>query len=271
MGLSLVTNSAAAAMRLRRLGTTQPVMFLAPPEVNQSILDLRSKTFPKRKAPVHSFDVVVWLLENSRASVEQLYSLFVAQGTDFSRRQIAARHHKNVTKDPRQRASYLAIVEQAEHYSLEQLYGPGGTAQDKALKPGGYADIGPFLEKLDQMKASMEDAGNATQALAFQEVEQEREVAIEVETVREVQKPDHAIAAPVLPLHTDVRVFAKTANLIWPSLGYQHVRTVLSNTAVGRKYGVNLEVSSMSQLYITTNFSTTIITPLNPEMSTSGQ
>lgn len=100
MGISLVTNSSAAAMRLRRLSTTQSVMFLAPPEVYQSIPDLRTKTFPNRKVSVDSFDVVVWLLENSCANVEQLYPLFIAQGTDFSRRQIATRNHSNATRDP---------------------------------------------------------------------------------------------------------------------------------------------------------------------------
>lgn len=33
-----------AAMRLRQLGTTQSIAFLIPPEVHQSIADLRGKT-----------------------------------------------------------------------------------------------------------------------------------------------------------------------------------------------------------------------------------
>lgn len=33
----------AAAMRLRQLGTTQSVVFFAPPEVHQGILDLQGK------------------------------------------------------------------------------------------------------------------------------------------------------------------------------------------------------------------------------------
>ena len=49
-------------MRLRQLGTTQSVVFFAPPEVHQSILDCQKKTNHDK---IDSSDVVTWLLEQT--------------------------------------------------------------------------------------------------------------------------------------------------------------------------------------------------------------
>jgi len=135
-------------MRLRRLGTTQSIVFLAPPEVNQSIVDLRQKTSPKRIGIPNSFDVVVWLLENSCAGVEQLQPLFTSQGMDFCRRQIAARDNSNAAQDADQRASYLKILEQREQYTLEQLYAPKRATKTSAIDTSNHIDIAGFVKTL---------------------------------------------------------------------------------------------------------------------------
>ena len=49
-------------MRLRQLGTTQSVVWFAPPEVHQSILDCQGKG---ASAHIDSSDVVMWLLEQT--------------------------------------------------------------------------------------------------------------------------------------------------------------------------------------------------------------
>lgn len=55
-------NRYSAAMRLRQLGTTQSVVFFAPPEVHQSILDFQMKD---TRAELGSSDVVAWLLDQT--------------------------------------------------------------------------------------------------------------------------------------------------------------------------------------------------------------
>jgi hypothetical protein len=75
-------------MRLRELGTTQSVAFVAPPEVYRSIQDL---VYPEEeetghRKPLVSADVVQWLLEQSCKANDQMTSLHVAQGLDFCRR-----------------------------------------------------------------------------------------------------------------------------------------------------------------------------------------
>jgi len=107
----------------------------------------------------------------------------------------------------------------------------------------------------------MRDTTDTVQALAHQEVEQEREVAIEVETVREVQKPHHATAAPILSLHKDVRQFVDTSRLAWESQGFHQAFAALRRTGIGRKHGINDDACTQSKLYITTAFTTTIVTP----------
>lgn len=58
-----------AAMRLRQLGTTQSILWVAPPEVHQSILDLQSK---QEGDSIDSYDVICWLLKQTRIGIEQL-------------------------------------------------------------------------------------------------------------------------------------------------------------------------------------------------------
>lgn len=70
-------------MRLRQLGTTQSVVWFAPPEVHQSILDVRQK---KSGDSINSYDVVHWLLEQTCVQIEQLQPLYISQGNDFCRR-----------------------------------------------------------------------------------------------------------------------------------------------------------------------------------------
>lgn len=82
-------------MRLRQLGTSQSVVFMASPEVHQSILDLREKS-PGDK--IDASDVVSWLLEQTCRSNEQLQHLYLAQGYDFCRRMQAESAHARFLK-----------------------------------------------------------------------------------------------------------------------------------------------------------------------------
>jgi len=56
-------------MRLRQLAISQSVIFFAPPEVHQSILNLRGKTGLDH---IDSHDVIIWLLEQTCCNIEQL-------------------------------------------------------------------------------------------------------------------------------------------------------------------------------------------------------
>lgn len=245
-------------MRLRQLRTTQSVVFFAPPEVHQSICDINKKA---TNAAVDSGDVVYWLLEQTCRGIEQLQPLYIAQGTDFCRRTDAAMRNPDHLTDPDQRRTYIKTLEQQEHQSLEQLYAPKTISKSKPFpQPYACPEISAFASELQNLRNNFRDTGNAVAGSALQEVEQEREVAIEVETVRELQKPSHAIPLPHLPLHRDILEFVNTGWLIMGSSAYDQIFSVLRRTALGVKFGIN-ETATCSKTYVSVDFSNAVVLP----------
>ena len=113
-----------AAMRLRQLGTTQSVLWYAPPEVDRSIRhvwqSITGQTVPSvttavTRAPTTSIPiraaraaraangtlqskhVLLWLLEQTCAANEQLHPLYLSQGYDFCQRSAAERQYRRYT------------------------------------------------------------------------------------------------------------------------------------------------------------------------------
>ena len=244
-------------MRLRQLATSQSVTFFAPPEVHQSILDLR------RKRPgdqIDSHDVICWLLEQTCAGIEQLQPLYFSQGTDFCCRTQAASDNPKFVDDNNQRNEYLSILRQPEQQTLEQLYEPKIQSKS-ATAPGTLAPkIAAFMKELNTRRKGFRDTANAVQGSALQEVEQEREVAFEVEAVREVQKPVHYSPLYFSGLHTDITHFVQTGRLVAGSGGYEQAFVSLRRTALGQ-YGIKGE-ATISKLYVSMEFTRTISMPL---------
>lgn len=168
--------TSVAAMRLRQLSTSQSVVFFAPPEVHQSIMDLRRY---KSGAVIDSHDVICWLLEQTCNEIEQLQPLYFSQGVDFCRRAQAAFDNRDFLGDPNHRKSYLASLRCIEQQTLEQLYGVSTKAKtlvpSRTLSPS----ITAFKKELDSRRKGFQDTGIAVHGSVLQEVEQEREVAHE--------------------------------------------------------------------------------------------
>ena len=103
-------------------------MFFAPPEVHQSIVNTRAAN---RAGPIDSHDVIVWLLEQTCCSIEQLQPLYISQGIDFCRRRLAAEKYEfaegkydDTACHSDHAKEYLKVLAQPERYSLEELYAP---------------------------------------------------------------------------------------------------------------------------------------------------
>ncbi|KAL8860832.1 MAG: hypothetical protein Q9178_002862 [Gyalolechia marmorata] len=244
-----------AAMRLRQLAISQSVIFFAPPEVHQSILNTRKDN---RRGPLDSHDVIIWLLEQTCCNIEQLQPLYVSQGLEYCRRRLAAQKYEDAGYNAEDSRSYLKVLEQPERYSLEELYAPDRKIKAVPIDSSGNAEITGYMKTLQGLRAEIRNTSDAVQALAHQEVEQEREVAIEVETVREVKKPHHAQACSQPPLHRDVRSFAETGRLVAGSHACIQAFVVLRKTAVGRRLGIS-DSSTRSGLYTTQDFSNTVV------------
>lgn len=243
-----------AAMRLRQLAISQAVIFFAPPEVHQSILNSRKKNV---RGLIDSRDVITWLLEQTCCSIEQLQPLYVSQGLEYCRRRLAAQKYEDAGYHVDNSKSYLKVLEQPEKYSLEDLYAPDRKIKAASIDSTGNTEITKYLKRLNALKNEIRNTGDTVQALAHQEVEQEREVAIEVETVRELKKPRHAQPCSQPLLHRDVRSYAETGRFAAGSHEYIQAFVALRQTAVGRRLGI-MDSAISSGLYITQDFSKTV-------------
>lgn len=244
-------------MRLRQLGTSQSIVFFAPPEVHQSIIDLRQKSYE----PIDSYDVICWLVEQTCVGIEQIQPLYISQGTDFCRRNQAASDHPNFLVDPNQRDAYLNALRQTEHQTLEQLYKPRIKPKPARISNAFCPEIAGFMKEINNRRRDFRDCGNAVHGSALQEVEQEREVAFEVEAVREVQKPIHFPPLLFPGLHKDIRRFVETGRLAAGRGGYEHAFSALRRTALGLKYGFRSEAIT-SNLFVSKEFARTVSMPL---------
>ncbi|KAF4624821.1 hypothetical protein G7Y89_g13348 [Cudoniella acicularis] len=246
-----------AAMRMRQLKNSQSVVFFAPPEVHQSILDVRGKT---SRGSIDSSDVIHWLLEQTCNGIEQLQPLYFSQGADFCTRTQAAIDNREFLTDVDQRENYLSVIKQFEQQTLEQLYGVKSTSRP-AILPGTLSpEIAKFKKELDTRRRNFQDTGLAVHASALQEVEIQREVAYEVENVREVQKVTHYLPFSFPGVHRDILGFFKTGRLAADSVAYEPAFTALRRTSLGRKHGIKVE-GTTGKLYVSTEFTKTVKFP----------
>lgn len=244
-------------MRLRQLGSQQSITWMAPPEVHQSILDLQSKA---PGDPIDSHDVILWLLKQTCVGIEQLQPLYFSQGVDFCRRTEAALTSKEFLVDEMQRRAYLQVLRCAEQQTLEELYGPKSHAKTATKHKITNMRIKEFMSELQTRRKGFQDFGNAVHGSVLQEVEQEREVAFEVEAVRQVQKPVHYKPLRFPGLDEGILQFVKTGWLEWDGIGWEPAHTIFGQTDLGRKLGIR-ETRLRSKLFVSKEFMRTVVYP----------
>lgn len=242
-------------MRLRQLGTTQSVSFVAPPEVYQSVLRLR-KTYTgmfSQRLPVTSEDVVHWLLEQSCVASENIMPLHLAQGYDFCRRTNALWKHMDLLHDKDHRDQVLEIIQQREDQTLEQLYGVG---QSDFAEPPHYdfPSLKAFTTKLHQQRLISLSNGQKSHSSTFEEVEQEREIEFEVEQVREVQRPTRLVPLSFSTLDPHILTFVMAGRMLNREHFIQAFELV-SWTSIGHRFGVK---KTRSSLFVSQEFARTV-------------
>ncbi|KAH8425541.1 DUF3638 and DUF3645 domain-containing protein [Aspergillus melleus] len=244
-----------AAMRLRQLGTSQSVVFISAPEVHQSILDLRRKCSTDA---IDSADVVAWLLEQTCCHQQQLKSLYLAQGYDFCRRTNAAFVNDKFLTNTEHRKTLLNTLLQKEEHSLEEIYRPRPKLNTFTSDQYMYPAIAKFGLDLDNQRLGHDEfsATASTLALAFAEVEQERECMLHVEEVREIQRPTRLPHYSFPGLHESIETFALTGHLR-RTAGHEAAFTALRRTTLGKKHGLRIE--QQSRLFISDEFTKTIL------------
>ncbi|KAL1647080.1 hypothetical protein SLS58_002850 [Diplodia intermedia] len=226
---------ARAAMRLRQLATTQSIVFFAPPEVHQGILDHSGRRSGEHPDSSH---VLQWLLEQTCRGIEQLHPLYHSQGIDFYRRFEVSLRYPNHLVNKQHREAFVQEIRHVENQTLQDMYQPRwcSEAEPLVLKQASKATAAQ-LEKLKRHddSPSKQNVG-AVSSTALREVEQEREVAHEVEAVRKVQQPPCYKALPYGGLHADILHFEKTGKLKTQSDGYELLSDAIERTSTSRKH-----------------------------------
>jgi len=202
---------------------------------------------------------VYWLLDNTCNAIEELQPLYYAQGVDFCRRMQAAIDHDGFLTNHVQREPYLAKIKQNEQQTLQQLYEPKLKSRPANLQASvTNPKIANFVKELNKRRRHFQDtAKSAVHASALQEVEQEREVAFEVESVRQVKKPFHYTALTFPGLHKDLETFVRTGHLPADTSGVSHFLASMARTGLGQKYRTSRTVSS-SKLFVSIEFNRSV-------------
>lgn len=133
--------------------------------MHQSILNFRGKT---GRDIIDSHDVIIWLLEQTCCSIEQLQPLYISQGLEYCRRRLAAQRNPDASSQQDQQKAYLKILEQPEQYSLESLYAPDQKTKSRPVDAKGFPEIAGYVEKLNAMKHGLRNTGDTVQALTHQ-------------------------------------------------------------------------------------------------------
>lgn len=236
------------------MGSTQSITFIAAPEVHQCILDLRGH---EHRGNIDSSDVIYWLLEQTCCNNEELQQLYLAQGVDFCQRTQSMCENINFIQNPKQKAAVLNVLRQPEHQTLEELYKPSATPKYTLEFKSTVPNLSSFADELNERRKESLAYG-VDNSLALEEVEQEKEVAVVVEEVREKQTPVHFTALEFPGLNPAILHFAKTGELVWPSAAYDQAITALEKSELGKKYGVR-SIAPDFRLYVSAEFMRTVM------------
>jgi hypothetical protein len=246
-----------AVMRLRQLATTQSITFFAPPEVHQSILDFRCKGDCSH---LDSNDVVRWLLEQTCQGLENLQPLFYAQGVNYCQRIQAVENNPQYLSNPGQRDAYLGALQDHEQQSLKSLYQPRTEKKKNRAKDEKFdGRIALHFRELERRRKAFQDTGSAVHASALQEVEQEREVAVEAETIRERQKPVYFHPLTFSGLALALRDFVLSGTLRLDDGVWESAFSYMKRSATGLKYSAELPASP--QVLVSAEFRQAVIVP----------
>ena len=165
--------------------------------------------------------------------------------------------HPNFLTDRVQREAYIASIKHAEQQSLQQLYEPKAKTRSETSQEFTNMQLKGFVKELNKRKKTFQDTGKAVHASALQEVEQDRELVFEVESVRQVKKPTRYPALSFPGLHTTLRSFAKHGRIPADATCFTHILHSLSKTAVGRKFRVSHKASN-SKIFVSAEFDRTV-------------
>ncbi|KAJ5556707.1 hypothetical protein N7494_000622 [Penicillium frequentans] len=233
-----------ACMRMRKLGSGQSVVFCVPTEIKLRILALRPKS---TTSDIVVSDVLRWAISETWHDIRRSIPLWAVQGRRYNS-QMEIWSIRDQGEDADMSSTQAEGFLEIESQTLEERYRPGcQKAFASESKNTGHLSLirdrcGEF-EELDHVSSTLQE-------------EQERELAPEIESERQVQRP-----SPAMPeahrIHPHVYSFITTGNLQSPSEGYEPAFHSLRNTSAA----AYLDFDDLPMgLLATRDFSTTVET-----------
>ncbi|KAJ5252865.1 hypothetical protein N7489_003275 [Penicillium chrysogenum] len=222
-----------ACMRMRKLGNGQSVVFCVPEEVKSNILALSGKD---KNSQITVSDVLLWAISETWIDSRHSIPLWAVQGTRFERqRELWQAYRQNDCLDLTlgQAQEFL----EPECQTLEQRYRPGHQAQPSFNCP---SDTSLNLNLIWKRCRKFEGLDTSS---SLQE-EQERELAPEVESERQVQRPPSA-TPETHHIHPHISSFVTTGILVRSSEAYEPAYLTLRNTSAARFLDVSQFPSSL--------------------------
>lgn len=245
-------------MRLRKLAQGQSLLFLAPPEVHQSVTELASKS----EEQLDGYDVVAWALEQSCQSIERSQPLRILQGLSHSQRAATMDNFSKTYQDLEELANdadnsseVVIAFREKEEQRLNDLYAP---APLKANVVPGLIESSqnipdPIVQDLLGMWGDLDST--ATKGASMHE-EHEREVAHEVEQETQFERPPKAKALR-RTVDPDLPRFIKTGSaedFVRFQLAYHRIVRTASVMLGGLR-------DPWANLRVTSDFARTVVRP----------
>ena len=180
---------------------------------------------------------------------------------DYCGRTQAALANPNFLDNENQRIRLLKVLREEEQQTLFQLYGSKSSSKARTKSSAFSLELRTFANNLTERRRGFLDNRSAIYASALQEVEQEREVAFEVEAVREVQKSKSFSPLTFPGVYHYIFEFVDTGKLIASSPAYEHVLKALRSTLLGQKYGIRCQ-DAHSKFFLSREFMRSVKIPV---------
>ncbi|KAL2845028.1 hypothetical protein BJY01DRAFT_247849 [Aspergillus pseudoustus] len=242
-----------ACMRMRKLGNGQSVVFCIPAEIKHRILALSGK---KQETEIDVSDVITWAVSETWADIRRSMPLWAVQGTRFERQKELWQTGCDENRIEMTMGQAQRFLE-PESQTLERRYRPGHQ-QNSIINsvPGENLNLHRIVDRCREFQTL-----NFTSS-TLQE-EQERELAPEIESEREIQRPPEAVPE-AHQIHPHLRDFVTTGSIKRSSDAFRPAFHSLRNTSAASF----LDLTQFpSDLLVTKDFATTVKVPVGSKFT----
>jgi len=176
-------------MRLRRLGDGHSLCFIAPPEVHHNICEMQIET----QEEITSLTVLAWCIKQTCEALDNARPLRTVHGLEYLRQQgvlneyiPSSQSSAKIAKQINRKKEFWQEIQEDESQQLSQLYGAHEGRIGAIKKRLDRESTDQIMQHLIREFDIMERTAMENTSL---DIEQEREIAHEVQRQRHVQRP----------------------------------------------------------------------------------